>query len=119
MTAEQSLGLKLKVFLTLGGASEAEVWGGQHEAVCREEPSGSLPEHSRAGAAGGAAADTDAAGEEELMFTTTADVDQISEIYLRREQRPVEVKQWLEDFKFQQNQPKLDFCNNQVIEKLP
>lgn len=46
-----------------GGASAAEVGGGQHETDGREESLGSFSEHSRTGAAGGAAADPDATGQ--------------------------------------------------------
>lgn len=45
-----------------GGAAEADDRGEQHAPVCCKGPLGSLPEHSRAGAAGSTAADLDAAG---------------------------------------------------------
>lgn len=58
---------------SLGRTSEAEDWGRQHAAVCREEPLGPLSEHHWTGAAGSTATDTDAAGGWEATDQTYPD----------------------------------------------
>lgn len=57
--------------LSLGWTSEAEDWGKQHAAVCRERPLGSLSGHGWTGATGSTAADTDAAGGKQPLIKPT------------------------------------------------